>query len=330
MLTNSQNLIASHYRQRALVVAEAQEHFDYEERNGKRYVVTEEILVTDEETGDEYIVERPKLLIPDIKFRTMNLRDEETERQFLEALAQSGVPVSIKTRLMNIPIEFEDEVERRKDEQVQLAVAEQEVRKATYQALRDNNLPIPQDLRNDFEPRPMNMPQPDSQMLRIPTMGLDPTQITPNIAPTPEDMAAIPPGQPVNSFPEAQMPGTPVVPMQQPPAGGDEESNRPEESDEQRKDMPKSSKLSEADMWRRTKRMRGIANQNLDRSAVFRKIEAAHAIEDEAERTAALKNLLEEAEPQGGDFGTPTHIGMRRYVLQEGDLPDGMLRPDED
>ena len=332
LLTTYQKMIARHYRKRALIVAEAQEHYDYEERNGKRYVVTEEILETDEETGEEYIVEQPKLLVPDIKFRTMNLRDEETERQFLEALAQSGVPVSIKTRLMNIPIEFEDEVERRKDEQVQLAVAEQEVRKATYQALRDNNLPIPQDLRNDFEPRPMNMPQPDSQMLRIPTMGLDPTQITPNIAPTPEDMAAIPPGQPVNSFPQAQMPGTPVIPMQQPAleSGGDEGSNRPEESDEQRKDMPKSSKLSEADMWRRTKRMRGIANQNLDRSAVFRKIEAAHAIEDEAERTAALKNLLEEAEPQGGDFGTPTHIGMRRYVLQEGDLPDGMLRPDEE
>lgn len=330
LLTTYQKMIARHYRKRALIVAEAQEHYDYEERNGKRYVVTEEILEVDEETGEEYIVEQPKLLVPEIKFRTMNLRDEETERQFLEGLAQSGVPVSIKTRLTNIPIDFADEIERKMDEEVELAVAEQETRKRQYQALRDNNLPIPQDLLNDFEPRPMNAQTPPSQMLRTPVMGTDPTGIYPNIAPTPEDMASVPPGQPVNTFPQAQMPGTPVIPMQQPPGletGGGDGSNRPPESDEQRKDMPKSSKLSQADMWRRARRMRTVAAQHaelVDPDALARKVAAIEQIEDDEKRTAALKNLLAQADPQGGDFGTPTHIGMRRHVLEDGALPDGL------
>lgn len=329
LLTTYQKMIIRHYRKRALIVAEAQEHYDYEERNGKRYVVTEEILEVDEETGEEYIVEQPKLLIPDMQMRTMNLRDEEQERQFLEALAESGVPVSIKTRLTNIPIEFEDEIERRMDEQVELAVAEQETRKRQYQALRDNNLPIPQDLKNDFEPKPMNAPQMDTQMLRTPTMGLDPTGVYPNIAPTAEDMGMVPAGQPVPSFPQAQMPGTPVIPMgaQQAIEGGEDGKNRPEESDEQRKDMPK--KSSQAELWRRAKRMRSLAAKHVGPVDLSDKIEAISAIEDEAQRTEAFKNLLEQANPQGGDFGTPTHIGMRRHVL-DADLPDDMLYEPQD
>jgi hypothetical protein len=335
LLTTYQKMIVRHYRKRALIVAEAQEHYDYEERNGKRYVVTEEILETDEETGEERIVEQPKLLIPDMQMRTMNLRDEETERQFLEALAESGVPVSIKTRLTNIPISFEDEVERRMDEQVDLAVAEQETRKRQYQALRDANLPIPQDLKNDFEPMPMNMQTPDSPMMRTPTMGMDPTGMFPNIAPTQQDMAAVPAGQPVPSFPQAQVPGTPVIPMQQPELGpgdgGDDGKNRPPESDEQRGDMPKkkSSLQATGDLWKRAKRMRGLAEEHVERPDLTERIETIAKIEDEAERTAAYKLLLEEANPQGGDFGTPTHIGMRRHAL-DGSLPDDMIYESEE
>lgn len=316
LLTTYQKMIARHYRKRALIVAEAQEHYDYEERNGKRYVITEEILEVDEETGEEYIVEQPKLLVPEIKFRTMNLRDEETERQFLEGLAESGVPVSIKTRLTNIPIDFNEEIKRRQDEQVELAVAEQETRKRQYQALRDNNLPIPQDLRADFEPRPQQLPAPDSMMMRTPTMGMGPTGIYPNIAPTPEDAAMVPPGQPVPSFPEPQIPGTPVIPAPE-PQDKDPGKNRPDESDEQRADMPKSSSLDQAELWRRARRMRTVAAEHAprpDHKAIAAKAAEINRIEDEERRTAELQKLLAQANPKGGDFGTPTHIGMRRHV----------------
>jgi hypothetical protein len=116
------------------VVAEAQEHYDYEERNGKRYVKMEEILEVDEETGEERIVEQPKLLVPDLKMKTMNIKDEEAAREFLESLRAAGMPISMKTRLVNVPIDFDEEIEKSKDEQVQLAVKEQETRKETYLA----------------------------------------------------------------------------------------------------------------------------------------------------------------------------------------------------
>lgn len=315
LLTTYQKMIIRHYRKRALIVAEAQEHYDYEERNGKRYVITEEILEVDEETGEEYIVEQPKLLIPDMQMRTMNLRDEETERQFLESLAESGVPVSIKTRLTNIPIDFDEEVERRQNEQVMLAVAEQETRKQQYQALRDANLPIPQDLRNDFAPRPIQGQLPDSQMLRTPTMGTDPTGMFPNIAPTPEDMAGVPVGQPTNTFPMGQMPGTPVIPMQQPQeleSGGDNgkdgESQRPAESDEQRKGMP-----TKAQLWKQAKKMRRIADEHTKQAEELeRRVAKTNEITDEEQRKVALRNVLEDANVSG--YATPKHIGMRRHV----------------
>lgn len=292
LLTTYQDMLKRHYRQRALVVAEAQEHYDYEERNGQRYVITEEILEVDEETGEERIVEQPKLLIPEMHMKTMNLRDEEQERQFLEGLAMSGVPISIKTRLINIPIEFEDEVERKQDEQVQLAVAEQETRKRMYQALRDANLPIPQDLKLDFAPQAVQNQMGDTQMLRTPVLGQDPVGAFPNIAPTPEDMA-LPTGQGNPDAPAPVTPGAMVIPMPMAPV----DQNRPPESDEQRGDMPKSAGLpATGELWRSAKRMREIAT---DQGVEERK-----------------------------GFATPRHVGMRRHVDLDG--IEGMERqPDE-
>lgn len=319
LLTTYQKLVARHYRKRALIVAEAQEHYDYEERNGKRYVVTEEILEVDEETGEEYIVERPKLLIPEIQFRTMNLRDEEVERQFLEGLNQSGVPISIKTRLTNIPIDFEEEIERKKNEQVALAVAEQETRKAQYQALRDAGLPIPQDLRNDFEPRPKQMPLPDSPMLRTPLLGTDPTGVYPNIAPTPEDLAMIPQSQGVPSMPAPDGGSSaPVEPAQ------DDQEQRPEESDEQRKGMPTS-----ATLWRNAQRMRKISSDHAkgsDIRALADQIKAAEQIEDQEVRTQTVARLTAkmrmeiERNDLGTMYGPPAHLGMRKHIDLD-DLP---------
>jgi len=291
LLTTYQNMIVRHYRQRALVVAEAQEHYDYEERNGKRYIKTEEILEVDEETGEERIVEQPKLLIPDMRMQTMNLRDEETERAFLENLSQTGVPVSIKTRLMNIPIEFEEELERKQDEQVTLAVAEQETRKRMYQALRDANLPIPQDLRNDFEPQAVQNQTPDTQEMRTPLFGTDPVGAYPNIAPTPDDMG-LPTGQGTDDMGAPVTPAAMVIPMQPPEGAG-----RPEESDEQRADMPKAAAAglpSEADLWRQAQRMRQMAHE--------------HAVPEDLGADSFMR--------------APRHVGMRRYVAVE--------KPDED
>ena len=285
LLTTYQNVIKRHYRQRALIVAEAQEHYDYEERGGKRYVKYEEILEVDEESGQESIVRQPKLLIPDMHMNTMSLSDDEQQRAFLEQLREAGIPISMRTRLTNIPIDFEDEMERSIEEQVQLAVAEQETRKRQYLALRAAGLPIPADLRADFEPKAAQAQFPNpAEGLRTPVLGLDPSMPYPNLAPTPEDLQMDPtaamPGAPVE-------PGADLAPEEEPEEGG-EEGQRPEESDEQRGGMPK-----DAALYRQAARMRALAN-------------ARRPVPPPA-KDAKLRRALGLTEP-------PRHIGLRRYA----------------
>lgn len=292
LLTKYQKLIGRHYRRRALVVAEAQEHFDYEVRNGKRYVQMEEILETDEETGEQRIVEQPKLLVPDIAFKTMSLQDEGAQTQFFEALREAGVPISMKTRLHNVPIDFNEEVERTRDEQVELAVAEQETRRALYVSLRDKGLPIAVDLRADFEARALPEGQdPAMDALRSTMLGLDPVAGTPTFAPTMADIAGTMPAGGVAT------PGVPTEPVD--PGQGQDDSGAaggqeqvPPESNEQRGGMPKPAVLH-----RRTERIRRLAREN-DRRPVY----PAEDSTPGAER-----------QPHGL-YGDPVHVGARRFI----------------
>lgn len=303
LLTTYQNMVKSHYRERALIVAEAQEHYDYDERGGKRYVKMEEVLEVDEETGEERIVEQPKLLVPDLNMKTMNVADEEGQRQFYEALRATGVPISMKTRMWNIPIDLEDEVEASKDEAVQLAVAEQETRKATFLALRAARLPIPQDLRDDFQPMAANAePGQPGTPGRTPTLGTDPTGLTPNLVPTGEDLAE---GAEDGGVPAPGMPAMGVDPAQETGAG-DDPAQRPEESDEMRADMPKASVL-----MRKASVMREIAKEHFVAPPLA--VEAATVV-DEDENSSLDYGVLASQEPQG-KFGSPKHIGLRRHAV---------------
>lgn len=295
LLTTYQKMVKSHYRQRALVVAEAQEHYDYDVRGGKRYVKMEEVLEIDEETGEETIVEQPKLLIPDMQMKTMNMSDEAQEQQFIEALVATGVPISIKTRLVNVPIDFQDEMEQSKDEAVQRAVAEQETRRDQYRALKAAGLPIPQDLRDDFDPKAVQAQQAAQEGVRTPMIGLDPTVDTPNLAPPAPgaegdvtDGGEVIPGTPTQQVdPMAQ-----VIQMPQ-------QAQRPPESDEMRAGMPKPAAL-----YRQASRMRAItAEMFVD----------TNKIQDEAEAP-------EKRRPHGA-FGAPKHLGMRRFAEVDKDVP---------
>lgn len=305
LLTTYQNLIKRHYRQRALVVAEAQEHYDYDVRNGQRYVKMEEILEVDEETGEERIVEQPKLLVPDMHMKSMNLSDEESEREFLESLRAAGVPISIKTRLVNVPIEFDEEVERSRDEQVALAVAEQETRREQFKALRAAGLPIPEDLRKDFEPVAAQAPDSAAEGARVPTLGVDPTVTTPNLAPTGEDLAA-------DQTEGVATPGMMAIPVQ-PESGEDEgdaeeDSQVPEESNEQRGSMPKPAAL-----YRQASRMREVTAEHYEPPA------RTHQVQHGEE----VVHIEDDSVPPAG-FDAPKHVGMRRHaahVLANKDRP---------
>ena len=296
LLTTYQKMIKNHYRQRALVVAEAQEHFDYEVRGGKRYVIMEEILEVDEETGEERIVEQPKLLIPDMVMKTMNMSDENAEHQFIEALVATGVPISMKTRLINVPIEFEDEIEQSKDEAVQRAVAEQEARKEIFKALRAAGLPIPQDLQDDFMPKAAQAQDAANEDARVPMLGLDPIADTPNLAPTAQDVEGdqtegnVLPGQPTVPVDPVQLAQVLQMPQQ---------AQVPPESNEMRAGMPKPAAL-------------------FRQAAKMKEITAAHFVEpDQAGETDPAK-----MRPRG-KFGDPRHVGMRRHAGVDKDEPIG-------
>lgn len=239
---------------RMKVVAEAQGHYDYEERNGIKYPIMEEVLEVDPETGEQTVTEQPKLLVPTVKWKSMSMADEEANQQFMEALRASEVPISIKTRLINVPVDLEEEIEISKDEQIAIAVAAQEVRRDTYTALLKLNLPIPDDLMKDFGPSAEIMPAAAPPQ---PGMPADGSQILPNVAtadasptealvPSPDDMGAQAAGDesPADQAPSGPpsdsdaAPGGPVIPLPKNKA-----PSRPPESDEQRKKMPKKSSL---------------------------------------------------------------------------------------
>jgi hypothetical protein len=281
LMTKYQEMIKRHFHQRALVVAEAQEHYDYEERNGKRYVKMEEVLEVDEESGEERIVEQPVLLVPELVMQTMSLSDEQAEREFFEALRAAGVPISMKTRLMASSIDFEDEIERTQDEAVQLAVAEQETRKKIFQALKDKGLPIPEDLRLDFQPMAEQAQPPANpmmDMMRTPMLGTDPLAGTPTLAPTQMDLGSMMPAGGV------AMPGMPISPVDGSEGSPIDQTGdaRPPESDEQRAGMPKPAVL-----FKQTSRTRDLAR--------------------------ALYQEPEEGQPTG-KFGSPKVVGVRRHI----------------
>lgn len=293
LLTSYQKLLKNMVRDRALIVAEAQEHYDYEVRGGKRYVKMEEIYEIDEETGEEHIVEQPALLVPDLEFDSMSLSDQDQERQFLEALADKGVPVPYKARLQGSGVDFEEMLEKRQSEQVALAVAEQETRRETYKALRDANLPIPEDLAADFRPQakqPGDGPPVAGGDAAIPTLGVNPMG-TPALSPTVEDQMEA----------DADDPMAPAMPGM----GGNviDFPSRPQESDEQRSGMPKPAS-----------RMGKVAHYDYERGQI-RKVTKLHYEEpDNSEEVDADgKPILAHYRPTG-KFGDPKHVGMRRYV----------------
>lgn len=314
LLGRAQRYVRKFVKDRMLVVAEAQEHYDYEVRGGRRYPIMEEVLEVDEESGEKRIVERPKLLVPDLKLKSMNMKDEQNERDFMEAARAQGVPISKKRRFVNIDIDLDQEREQVIEEQVQEAVDAQEVRKQTYLRLKAEGKPIPEDLRTDFDARAK---QPDGQdaetageqqaaadATRVPLLGVD-GQDTSALAPTEMDLLT-PPGEPLG-VPATGEGGT-VAPAEEPagaqviPLPRNAYPSRPPESDEMRADMPKSGRM---------------AHVALPDAPVLR-------------REGDLSEIWEDDHPvhakEGGLIQGPRHIGMRRFATK---AEGGWLDPAE-
>jgi hypothetical protein len=164
----------------------------------------------------------------------------------------------MKTRLINVPIDLDEEIEKKREEQVKLTVENYETQKETYLALKQRNLPIPAALSALFDPKVANAPEVEAagSQARMPQLGLD-DPANPAIAPTGYDMMT-PAGMPVPD------PGTASqeMAMQDPNQMGDGsgasvrqlprnrampgQRRRPEESDEMRRGMPVASRKADA------------------------------------------------------------------------------------
>lgn len=297
LLTSYQRIIKRLFKKRALVVAEAQGHYDFDMKGGRPVPIMEEVVETDEETGEQRIVEQPKLLVPDLRIKAMNMRDEDSFRQFIESLRSTGVPISQKTRLVNVPINLEEEVQATMDEQVQQAVAAQETRRKVYLELKRKGLPIPEDLLRDFTPtvQPPAGTDPEQQILE--TMGLGQPGDTSALSPTEEEIAAgqgaETPGEEAASEDGEASAVTVRLPrnelMQALPGVG----ARPPESDEQRAGMPRAASL--------------VGLSGFD-PATLERIMAEGAIEGDSDEQ-------EPVDPnRRPEIRGPRHVGMRRLA----------------
>lgn len=323
LMTRYQKYLQRHFRQRAEVVAEAQEHYDYEERNGRRFVVMEEVLEVDEETGERRITEQPKLLVPDLKFAVLNFRDEDTTRQFVEALRASGMPISARTRSRGLGIDLDEEREKSIDEAVADIVAQAETRKQAFLQLRNAGLPVPQDLMADFAPFAQQEGVPPAiaqEQVMLDRAGVIPPTL-PDLAPTPEDMAMAgeEEGLPEGSGPE---------PIEDEDEEDEGMETRPPESDEERDEMPKAARRQrpqrpkQGTLFRRTARVRQVAGLARAADQAVRDGERAAALAVQAEDVTegfVLEAHLPEREggtpwlsgPSLPAYQTPAHVGIR-------------------
>ena len=290
LMLTFQKKVLRHMQKRAEVIAEAQEHYDYELKGGLRVPIYREIVQYNEETGEEEIVRVPKLLLPEIKFATLNLRDEAQERQFIAQLKSMGVPVSDGTLAVNIPIEFSRELEMQAEETVSKGLAKAQAM-AKLQTLCDSQgIPYPDDLvaalsatlqlRQGLAQTEMVEGQAEMQEQQIKQMSpAGQMGLLPGVSPPPPEEEG---GQqkaaatgPHGEGPKSSGPGG-VEDASETVTELPRNRQRPVESDEQRGAMPKGAKVSTLRTNRPlTKFEKGPSSYGKARTADAKRVEKA-------------------------------------------------------
>lgn len=258
LMSSYQKFVQLHFRKRAEVVADAQGHFEYDVRGGKRYPIIEEYIAVDPDTGEETVQRRPKLAIPELNFKSIALRDEETERQFLLSLREAGIPVSDHVIMETVDLDFEREIDKIVEEKADKVLAEQQLQKKLIDALQKQGLPLTPELLLTVNQQQTPVP-PEMAPQQSMGVGQDITTPinTPSVAPDPNGpMAAqqdamtlpvMPQGADAMQAPAG--PGAPpAAPMSSPQGPSllpqNQVAQRPEISNNQFDGMPRRSKSS--------------------------------------------------------------------------------------
>lgn len=150
ILRTFQKMLKDHFKARAMVVAEAQGHYDYERKGQTRVPIYETVVEWDED-GNKRLVRKQKLLIPDLQFATFDLRDEATERQFLMSLREAGVPIPDDKLMIGVSWKKDDYVDQYNQDTMHKTISQQRAKMDTYIACVIQGLPVPMDLKYEVE-----------------------------------------------------------------------------------------------------------------------------------------------------------------------------------
>lgn len=275
LMMGFQKKVIRHMRKRMEVIAEAQEHYDYELKGGLRVPLYREVVEEDPDTGEQRIVRVPKLLVPEIHFATLNLRDENQERAFVMQLKGAGVPVSDKALAINRQIDFDQELEREAQETVNKGMAKAQAYKKMQDLCDAEGLPYPPELSAHLQATlqlrmllaQTEMTEDQTKMQEQQMAQMDPAGQL-GLLPGTQDMTGLmgggmpPPGDPAMGDPQSTPPaasGPSGAPMDDPTMmdeGGGEmmaepprNRARPPESDDMRANAPRAASKTASQRW---------------------------------------------------------------------------------
>jgi hypothetical protein len=126
-------------RSRYEKVAEAQGFYEME---GPPFNRTPKVIrqLVVHENGQKEVVERNKLLIPEPRFVSMDFRDEKAQREFLTQLKESGVPISAKTMTKGVKYDPQEEGDMIVEESKIKAITEARIKKEVKEAVAEAGL----------------------------------------------------------------------------------------------------------------------------------------------------------------------------------------------
>jgi hypothetical protein len=145
-----QKQLKTHFHERAMVIAEAQGHYAYERKGQTRVEVYETVMEPDED-GELVPVRKRKFTAPELNFATFDLRDEATERKFMQELRAMGVPIPDEKLMIGISWKDEDYTKIFNDDIKRKTIDQQQAKMDTYLALVIKGLPVPMDLKAEVE-----------------------------------------------------------------------------------------------------------------------------------------------------------------------------------
>lgn len=143
LLTTYQQKLIQVYNRQAALVAQAQGHYEHDD-NGE--VVYERREIWDEDEQAFKVKNVPKLDIPEMKFETVSFKDEQEERKFRMELQKAGIPISNQDIAIGVDIDLKDSEKRYNDERIKEKMDESRRNFGIFISCYEQKLPIPPDV----------------------------------------------------------------------------------------------------------------------------------------------------------------------------------------